>query len=422
MTSSTDRATAELVEHLFRHEAGRITARLTRVLGFEFIDLVEDVVQEALIKALKRWPFQGIPENPSGWLMTVAKNQALDVIRRHRSWQSKEKAIEETFWGSADNDPADHAALSNDIQDDQLKMIFACCHPLIPEDAQIALTLKAVGGFNVDEIAKAFLSRPTTIAQRIVRAKRKIKTHAIALNMPSEEALPQRLEQVLRVIYLMFNEGYSAHEGDRLIREDLCWEAVRLCDCLCAQPGTASPRAHALMALLLFQGSRLQTRADAEGDLVLLAEQDRTLWDRALIRRGVTHLHAAARGDEISLYHLEAEIAACHALAEDYDETDWERILDCYDHLYALNPSAVVAVNRVVAILKARGVAQAAANLKLLDGDRAVHDYYPYHITRAEVAIALGRHDAARASLQRALECTASVPVKRFLMRRLNTI
>ena len=267
------------VDHLFRHRAGQMVASLTRIFGLEHIDLVEDAVQDALVRALRLWPYEGTPRNPTAWLIQVAKNRLLDRLRRQSLWRQKqpeaERSIRALREAAADSEPA----FAREVRDDQLRMIFTCCHPAIPSESQIALTAKTVGGFSTAEIARAFLCREATIAQRLVRAKRKLRQRAVELEMPPPRELAKRLDPVLEVLYLMFNEGYSALEGEDLVRTDLCHEAIRLVELLAAHPGTAEPRVHALAALFFFQAARLPARADAAGDLLLLAEQDRSLWD-----------------------------------------------------------------------------------------------------------------------------------------------
>lgn len=406
----------QLVEHLFRHQAGQITAGLVRVLGFQQLDLIEDVIQDALLKALKTWPYSGLPDNPAGWLSRVAKNRAIDVLRRDRNWSEKTGQVAQYFDQLlGPPEPLEPEAIS----DDQLQLMFACCHPAINPAARIALTLKAVGGFSVAEIASAFLAREATVAQRLVRAKRHIREHAINLDMPGQQELPARLDSVLQVIYLMFNEGYGASQGDALVRRDLCFEAIRLGECLIAHAALAQPRVHALMALLYFQAARLDSRADHGGDLIVLSEQDRSVWNPALIRSGAHQLRQAASGEELSRYHLEAEISACHTLSPSFAATDWKRIADCYELLYRQDASLVVAVNRAAALLYASGPQDAYSAIDALAEHPQADDYYPYHVTRAAIAGQLGRYHEQQASLQRAMQTAGSAPVKRFLIRKL---
>lgn len=410
----------QLVEHLFRHKAGQITASLVRTLGFAQLDMIEDVVQEALLTALKTWPYNGIPKNPAAWITQVAKNRAIDGLRRQQSWSLKQAGLLQHLESFANED----SELDADaITDDQLCMMFVCCHPLINADARVALTLKAVGGFSVDEIASAFLSKKTTIAQRLVRAKRQIREHHIELKIPEPAELSGRVESVLQVIYLLFNEGYSTSHGNQLTREDLCFEAIRLGGCLISHsakyPAMGSPQVHALMALMYLQAARLKTRMDGAGDLILMENQDRTAWDPQLIQHGAQHLRKAGRGSELSKYHLEAEISACHTLTPHYAATDWQHILACYDQLYQQDSSVVIAINRVVAILHAAGAEAAQQAVDALENHPIVATYYPYHVTRAAIAGQLGLHEQQQNWLQQALRLAGNASVKRYLIRQL---
>jgi len=408
------------VDHLFRHRVGQMIATLTRIFGIERLDQVEDAVQEAMIRALRLWPHQGAPDNPSAWLIQVAKNLMLDGLRRDSRLQPAPDGIEGSI-ESLRRFPAEaDAAFANEIRDDQLRMIFTCCHPMIPEDGQIALTLKTVGGFSVSEIARAFLSQEPAIAKTLTRAKQRLRELNIKLEMPQPNKLPARLESVLSVIYLMFNEGYSALEGEELVRTDLCHEAIRLCELLAEHPVTGAPKVHALGALLLFQGARLTARCDAAGELLLLSEQDRSLWDRAMIKRGLYRLRKSASGDEISDYHLEAEIASCHTLAASFEATDWPRVLDCYEELLDRNPSPIVALNRIVALAKVDGVEAGLVELNRLAEDRTLRNYYPFHAARGELLREAGRKGEAIDAYQKALSLTSSEPIRRFLMKRVS--
>src|SRR4051812_24433123 len=322
-----------LVDHLFRREAGRMVAALTRVFGAENLALAEDVVQESLVQALRTWPFRGVPENPRGWLMQVAKNRALDLLRRDTSLARKADAIRDWTSSLAPDDP------QGEGMDDQLRMIFICCQPAVPREARVALTLKTVGGFGVPEIARAYLAKEATIAQRLVRGKGKTQETGPPFEVPPPAELPAALDSVLEALYLMFNEGYAASAGEDLVRQDVCAEAIRLARLVAEHPSLDVPKAHALAALLLLQAARNPARVDSEGNLLLLSEQDRSLWDGAKIAAGFHHLDRSARGSELSAYHLEAGLAACHVAP---GATDWPHILTLYDDLLALKPSPVV--------------------------------------------------------------------------------
>jgi RNA polymerase sigma factor (sigma-70 family) len=409
------------VDHLFRRRAGQMVASLTRAFGLEHLQTVEDAVQDALVQALRLWPYRGMPEDPGAWLVTVARNRVLDRLRRRGTWRGKIPEIEQTVraLGSAGASTEPH--FSDELDDDQLRLTFACCHPSIPRAGQIALTLKTVGGFSTAEIARAFLAREAAIAQRLVRAKRKLRDGEVALKVPPPRELPERLDSVLEVVYLLFNEGYSALEGEAAVRTDLCHEALRLIALLAEHPLTRAPRVHALAALLHFQGSRLATRTDARGELLLLEDQDRSRWDPRLIARGLEHLRASAEGSEVSTFHLEAEIASCHALAPSFAETDWARIVECYDRLLARNPSPVVSLNRAIALRHVEGPIVALREILDLEAEPALADYFPYWAARAELLRLDGsRQQAATEAYRKALEHSASAPVRRFLMRRLN--
>jgi RNA polymerase sigma-70 factor (ECF subfamily) len=407
----TDDAVGGLVDHLFRHSAGRMVAVLARRLGADRLDLAEEVVQEALMQALTTWPYRGVPDNPGGWLFQVAHHRALDRLRRDGVLRAKLESL-----GAGWSAPADPATPS---VDDELAMILMCCHPALPRPARVALTLKTVGGFSVEEIAAAFLSRPATIAQRLVRAKRQIRADGLGLEMPADDALPARLDSVLDVLYLLFNEGYAAHGGDNLVRTELCGEAIRLARLVLAHPSTERPPVHALLSLMLLQSSRLPARADEAGDLLLLGEQDRSRWDLALIAEGLTHLERAAAGDTITVFHVEAAIAACHAAAPDEASTDWPYVLQLYDDLLALKPSPVVALNRAIALAMVEGTAAGIRALEALGRQRALARYLLLPAAlgalwrRAGVPLTAARYYRA------ALALPVSSPERRFLLRRL---
>jgi len=413
--------TTDLVEHLFRQQAGRIVARLTRVLGPSHIALVEETVQDALIRALQSWPFDGIPANPSGWLFRVAHNLAIDAIRRDKSFGDKTDAIVAEVVRSSSGSAPLSAPRLDDVRDEELQMIFMCCHPDLPRDASVALSLKIIGGFSVREIARAFLADEAAIAQRLVRAKRQIRDRNLTLDLPSGSELASRLDAVLDVIYLMFNEGYAARDGADLIRHDLCAEALRL-GRLVASASLATPNVHALVALMAFQAARLPARVDAAGDLVLLEDQDRARWDDRLIAIGFDHFDRSMRGREVSEYHVQAAIAATHARALEPQSLDWELILQLYDQLFAINPSAVVALNRAVAVAKVSGPAAALEAIAPLERDRKLREYHLLLALRGHLLFELGRPDDAVAALEAALACAGTEPERRFLRKKLGAI
>lgn len=417
MIQISETETQESIGHLFRHHAGQMVSVLCRMFGFERLDLIEDAVQDALIAALKKWPFSGFPENPRAWLTEVAKNRILDQLRREKKIDGNGDEFDFVAVGSELASPY----FSNEISDDQLRMIFACCHPANAPDARVALTLKIVGGFSVAEIARAFLSSEAAAAKIITRAKKKLRKTGVRLEMPQPSETGERLAPVLKVLYLIFNEGYAASTGDELIRTDLCFEAIRLCEFLSRHPVTASPKVHALAALFLFQTSRLASRADHAGELVLLADQDRKSWNTEMIGRALKHFRLSASGGELSDFHLEAEIAALHSLAETYEATDWPRILECYENLQKRNFSPVVELNRIVALGKINGAKNALQELERMDASN-LQNYTLFHITRAQFLSDLGEVEPALNSYKTAMSLTQNEAILRFLRKKSRSV
>lgn len=395
----------ELVDHLFRREHGRIIATLVRVLGPRHLDLAEEVAQDALVRALELWPFEGVPRNPSAWLIETAKNRALDRLRRDQRLESEAALVE-----------AAAPDLAPECLDDQLSLIQLCCHPALAPEMQVALTLQIVCGLNAREIARGFLLPESTVAQRLVRAKRQIREQSLGFDSPGS------LESVLAVVYLLFNEGYAATRGEEWFRSDLCEEAIRLVRLLAGHPATARPETHALAALLLLQASRLAARLDEAGDPLRLAEQDRGRWDGALIAEGYRHLELAARGETVTPYHLEAEIAAVHAAAPSFERTDWRTIVHCYDQLLAWRPSPVVRLNRAVALGYLQGPAAALEELRALEADPLLERSHLLFAALAEFHHQSGDSLAASVHYRMAIERVATAPERRFLERRLEQV
>ena len=414
----TESEVIRVVDHLFRHEAGKMVATLTRILGFQNLQLAEDVVQDALLKAMQNWAFSGVPRNPSAWLMQVARNQALDAVRRQQNFWSKEKEITAFFEQRSGEVPAS-VHFDEEIRDDQLRMMFACCHPALPPETQVALTLKTLCGFGEEEIAAAFLTSTAATAKKLVRARQRIRETGISLEIPPGEELSARLDAVRQTLYLLFNEGYKASHGDELIRQDLCDEAIRLTTLLVEHPAGAVPKTHALLSLMLLSAARLSARVDAEGNLLLLPDQDRSLWDREMIQRGLSHLNASAAGDEISAFHLQAGIACCHCIAENYEATDWPRILTLYDMLAETNRSPVVALNRAVAISRVHGPEMALKAVDAIRDRDALETYYLLHAVVAQFHFELRAYATARKHFERALELTGVTAEQKFLSNRL---
>ena len=402
------------VAEAFRQEYARVVASVLRMV--RDIDLAEEIVQEAFEQALDRWPVAGTPDRPGGWLLTTARRRAIDRLRRTRRAGAKAEALAyEATLGADDGSP--DVSDPETITDDRLRLIFTCCHPGLPADSRVALTLRLVGGLSTVEIAHAFLGPEPTIAQRLVRAKRTIRDRALPYEVPEGAELSERLPAVLAVVYLVFNEGYAAHSGDALVRHDLCAEAVRLGHML-AELMPGEPEVLGLLALMELQTSRIATRADADGNLVLLADQDRSRWDRARIASGLDLLSRAGPIARAGPYQLQAAIAACHARAASWEATDWEAIVTHYRALAEIAPSPVVELNRAVAIGLARGPAAGLAALDGIDA-AALRGYHLLPAARADFLRRLGRAAEAAAEYRRALELTDNAREQSFYASRL---
>ena len=402
------------VAETFRLEYGRVLASVLRIV--RDIEAAEEIVQEAFARALDHWPTGGTPDRPGAWLLTTARRRALDHLRRARRAGAHADALAyETALAVPDGGP--EVTDPDAIPDDRLRLIFTCCHPGLPADSRVALTLRLVGGLSTAEIARAFLVPEPTIAQRLVRAKRTIRERALPYEVPEGAELTERLPAVLAVVYLIFNEGYAAHTGEALVRHDLCHEAIRL-GAMLTELMPDAPEALGLLALMELQASRSATRTDAAGNLVLLADQDRARWDRARIARGLACLDRAGPLDGAGPYQLQAAVAACHARAASWEATDWPRIVEHYDVLAAVTASPVIALNRAVAIGLAHGP---AAGLAALDGvdAAALRGYHLLPASRADFLRRLDRWPEAAAEYRRALALTDNARERSFLAARL---
>ncbi len=413
----------DVLEHLFRHEAGKVVSTLARNFGVEYLKLAEDVVQEALAKALQTWPYYGIPRNPAAWITQVSKNLALDVIRREKVFRNKEIAISRFIeqWSTSSADE-DSTFSREQISDDSLWMMFMCCHPLVPQEAQVALALKTLCGFSPAEIARAFLTSEAAIAKRLTRVKQKIRKASIPFELPVGEELAERLDGVLQTLYLLFNEGYKASVGKNLIREELCREAIRLGSLLAEHPAGNRPRSHALLALMLLNGARLRSRVDTDGNILRLKEQDRSSWDQAMIAKGLYHLMQSTQGDEISRYHLEAGISACHCAAKDYESTDWPRILSLYDLLIKMDDSPVVALNRAVAVANVHGPREGIVEVEAIRNREQLNSYYLLYAVLGEFESLLSNRQAAINYFRKSLELVTIKSEMKFLSKRLRAL
>ena len=417
MSEQTVEQVREIVDEVYRSESRRVFATLIRLLG-DF-DLAEDALHDAFSAALQQWAKDGLPDNPRNWLISTGRFKAIDAMRR----RSRFNALQVELAGQLNNE-SEFALLAgpNDecIGDDRLRLVFTCCHPALSPDARVALTLREVCGLTTEEIARAYLTAPSTLAQRIVRAKAKIRDARIPYQVPGPDELPERLDDVLHVIHLVFNEGYSASSGDSLTRPDLSGEAIRLARLLCEL--LPEPEAEGLLALMLLHESRRPARACRNGDLILLDDQDRSLWDREMIDEGKTLVERALLSRRFGLYTLQAAISAVHAEAVTPEATDWAQIVGLYDVLMQFEASPVVELNRAVAIAMRDSPEMGLALIDEILERGDLTDYNPAHSARADLFRRLGRVDEARAAYERALSLTQQEPARRFFERRLNDL
>ena len=399
------------LEASFRQESARLVSILVRAFGPARLTLAEDVVQETFLRAVHLWAVNGVPENPTGWLTQVAKRLAIDALRRERIYLPDA----ETAFASASVRPEDPEMLG----DAEVEMLFLCCDPCLPIESQIALTLRELCGLSTREVAKGLMQGEDAVAQRLVRAKKTLRTVDW---VTSDTNLAERLVSVLKVIYLMFNEGYASHTDASLVRSELCDEAILLANRISKTKVGNTPATHALMALMLFHSSRLPARVSADGSLNLLAEQDRSLWDRNRIGGGFRHLEQSGQGDKPSAYHFEAGIAATHASAATYADTDWSSVLLYYDLLAELNPSPVILLNRAIALAMVHGPQSGLEQIDAIENSKSLKDYYLLPATKANFLEMLGRNDEARSEYLRALEFAQNPCEQSFLQKKLMAV
>lgn len=390
---------------------------LSKLLGLQNLETANDIVQDSLLQAMNTWSFKGIPDNPPAWLYRVAKNKAIDFLRKEKKF--REISPQYSYLLQSEYTLASTVTnffLEDEIQDSQLRMIFACCHPAIAEESQLALTLKTLCGLSVTEISKAFLTTEDTIAKRIYRAKEKIKAANIQLDVPHSNELPSRIDTVLKSLYLLFNEGYNSSHPDHLIREDLCEEAMRLCFILTQHSLTAYPRSKALLALMCFQASRLDARLDDKSNIILLKHQDRSKWNRSLMSKGFELMEESTEPFEVSTYHLEAAIASQHATAKSFEQTDWKSIYHLYEMLYQLQPNPIVAMNKAIASAYAISTENALNELQKISG---LEHHHLYLASIGEIHFEMQNKTEAKKFYQRALHFTSSGHEQQLLVNKI---
>ena len=409
----------ELEDHLFRREAGRMVATLTRIFGVHNLALAEDVVQDAFCRALEVWKFRGMPENPSAWLMATAKNRALDVLRRERTARTFAPELGKLLQSEWTLAPTVEELFgANAIKDDLLRMMFSCCHPRLPEEAQVALVLHILCGFSVSEVASAFVSTDAAIEKRITRAKKVLAASKRLFEISDADDFSQRLRAVRRALYLLFNEGYHGASPESAVRVALCQEAIRLAGLLVAHPLGATPATHALAALMFLHAARLPARVDSFGHLSSLFDQDRSRWDLRLVAEGQRFLDLSATGPELTEYHVEAAIAWVHTRAHCAEDTDWGMIVSLYDQLIAIRPSPVVALNRAIAIAQREGPEQGLEEMRAIAKSDRLTSYPFYHAALGEFELRLARRETAREHFRTALALARNSMERQFFEQR----
>ncbi|MGY3792973.1 RNA polymerase sigma factor [Aquimarina sp. 433] len=412
----------DTLNHLFRQESGKMVAVLVKIFGIENLEIAEDVVQDALVSALETWKFRGIPDNPKAWLYRTARNKAIDIIRRKKHSKTidfsdpERKLLTSEFTLSS---TMDNFWKEEYIKDDFLAMMYACCHPDISPENQITFILKSLCGFSTKEVAKSFLTSEDTISKRIYRTKEHFRKHQIRPEIPSSEEITSKTTVVLNTIYLIFNEGYNSTHHDQLIRKDIISQALWLCKSLLDTELTQLPKVYALMALMLFHTARLDSRLSDQGELILLSDQDRTIWNEELIAQGIRYLNQSAFGESLSTYHLEAAIAYKHCIAENYETTDWKEILKYYDLLLKIKNDPIVSLNRCLVILELYGAEEALNAIKSIKDQKLLEKYYLYHATLGDIYQQLIQPNIAVGYYQNAMKLTQSAPEKQLLKSKI---
>ena len=422
-TIDTKKDVLQIIANITRAESGKLVSVLTRIFGTHNLMMAEDAVQDVLLKAIEHWQEQGIPENPGAWLYRATRNRAIDIVRKNRRQQTFATDINvllDSEYTTAVT--LDECFKETEIRDDMLRMMFACCHPAISREGQISLVLKTLNGLSVAQIARAFITSPDAIEKRLYRARLAFRENNASLEIPGGKALHERLDNVLETIYLLFNEAHSASYHDSLTREDLAYDCIRLSSLLTEHEATSLPRTHALLALLCFHTARLSSRVDEHGDLQLMRDQNRGLWDKDIIEKGVWHLNRAATGEVISRYHIEAAIAYEHCKAGTYEDTDWKMILSYYDLLARLSPSPVVLLNRAIAVRELEGPQAALDIIRNIPGIDYLQNYYLLHAILGELNAQTGKREKAKTHYEKALRLAVSGAERKFIQQKLDEI
>lgn len=411
----------QVVDHLFRHESGKMIAALTRIFGIHNLEMAEDVVQEAFLAATQVWKFE-LPDNPSAWLQKVAKNKALDIVRRQQNFRQYSTEIALRLQQETEN-TVDQFFHDDEIFDSQLRLIFTCCHPQLKEEDQVAITLKTVSGFGVHEIAKALLTNDETVQKRLYRAKQFIREKNIEFEIPAGKELNKRLETVHSVLYLLFNEGYNSTKADELIQYDLCAEAMRLCKILTEHPSVRSSASPALLSLMCFHAARFESRLDENDCIVLLSRQDRSKWNKELIQVGSYYLNLSSEGSSLSVYHIESAIAAEHALAENFEKTNWERLLQLYDWLLTVKPSPMIELNRAVVLAQLGDVTTAIETIQSIQKiNQLLNSHYLYSAVLGDLYKRIRNREKATEYLLEAFRLTRSDAEKKLIRKKLEEV
>lgn len=413
------------LNHLFRQESGKMVSVLVKIFGSENFEMAEDVVQDSLVKALETWKFKGMPENPRAWLYRTAKNKAIDILRRNKhsnriDFSAPEKQLlvsEYTLTNTMDNFWSE-----DEIKDDFLGMMYACCHPDLSSENQITFILKTLCGFSTTEVANSFLTSEDTISKRVYRTKEFFRNNKLRPEIPSGDQLESRTKVVLNAIYLMFNEGYSSTHSEKLIREDLISHALYLCKNLIDNPQTERSEGYALMSLMCLHAARSDARVDSNGQLVVLSKQDRSIWNSELINHGKRYLTKAGKENIYSTYHLEAVIALQHCMAAKFEDTNWEVILQCYDAMYEISKDPIVALNRCLVVSEKDGAKEALKQLRLLGDDKILQKYHLYHASLGSMYSRLKKYELASSSIKKAISLTNSQGEKQLLQKRLEQL